>query len=193
MLDSLLTEQRNPASAHIDTLSTADMLRVINQEDARVAEAVREEIPNIAKAVDAIVRAFSDGGRLFYIGAGTSGRLGVLDASECPPTYNVPADLIQLDPASFPQLYFYSAVAHYNMHDLGDAEKRARDGMKMDTAHRLPKTTQLLGYILAEKGDLEGAAQQMKDYLAMNPPPEEVEQTKASLAKLEAQISAKAK
>jgi N-acetylmuramic acid 6-phosphate etherase len=95
MLDSLLTEQRNPASAHIDTLSTADMLRVINQEDARVAEAVREEIPNIAKAVDAIVRAFSDGGRLFYIGAGTSGRLGVLDASECPPTYNVPADLIQ--------------------------------------------------------------------------------------------------
>src|SRR5579884_1303514 len=94
-LANLLTEQRNPASARIDKLATAEMLRVINEEDRRVADAVAREIPNIARAVDAIVEAFRAGGRLFYIGAGTSGRLGVLDASECPPTFNVPPDLVQ--------------------------------------------------------------------------------------------------
>jgi N-acetylmuramic acid 6-phosphate etherase len=71
------------------------MLRVINDEDRRVAESVAVELPRIAQAVDAIADAFEHGGRLFYIGAGTSGRLGVLDASECPPTFNVPADLVQ--------------------------------------------------------------------------------------------------
>jgi N-acetylmuramic acid 6-phosphate etherase len=90
-----LTEQTNPASAHIDELSTIEMLRVINAEDRKVAESVTPEIPQIARAVDAIVHALGKGGRLFYIGAGTSGRLGVLDASECPPTFNVAADLVQ--------------------------------------------------------------------------------------------------
>jgi N-acetylmuramic acid 6-phosphate etherase len=90
-----LTEQANPASAHIDELSTVDMLRVMNAEDRKVAESVTLEIAHIARAVDAIVEAFGKGGRLFYIGAGTSGRLGVLDASECPPTFNVSADLVQ--------------------------------------------------------------------------------------------------
>jgi len=94
-LANLLTEQRNPASARIDKLSTAEMLRVINEEDRKVAEAVAHEVPNIARAVDAIVEAFRKGGRLFYIGAGTSGRLGVLDASECPPTFNVPPEMVQ--------------------------------------------------------------------------------------------------
>ena len=94
-LDSLLTEQPNPASACIDALSTEDMLRIINQEDRKVAEAVGREIPAIARAVDAIVAAFERGGRLFYIGAGTSGRLGVLDASECPPTFSVPPEMVQ--------------------------------------------------------------------------------------------------
>jgi N-acetylmuramic acid 6-phosphate etherase len=94
-LEDLLTEQRNPASAGIDKLTTAEMLRVINEEDHRVAESVAPEIPNIARAVDAIVAAFGNGGRLFYIGAGTSGRLGVLDASECPPTFNVPLEMVQ--------------------------------------------------------------------------------------------------
>jgi N-acetylmuramic acid 6-phosphate etherase len=88
-LGNLLTEQSNPASARIDTLATEDILRVINHEDARVAGAVAAEIPNIARAVDIIVDRFSRGGRLFYIGAGTSGRLGVLDASEIPPTFQV--------------------------------------------------------------------------------------------------------
>lgn len=94
-LAGLMTEQTNPASADIDKLPTAEMLRVMNSEDHRVAEAVKSEIPHIAKAVDGIVEALSHGGRLFYIGAGTSGRLGVLDASECPPTFNVSPDLVQ--------------------------------------------------------------------------------------------------
>ena len=95
LLGQLLTETRNPASEHLDELSTIDMLRVINDEDATVAAAVRAELPNIARAVDEIAARFNRGGRLFYIGAGTSGRLGVLDASECPPTFSVPADLVQ--------------------------------------------------------------------------------------------------
>src|SRR5215212_4689396 len=94
-LDQLLTEQQNPASASIDTLGTEEMLRVINAEDQRVAVAVAREIPAIARAVDAAVAVFGQGGRLFYIGAGTSGRLGVLDASECPPTFSVPPEKVQ--------------------------------------------------------------------------------------------------
>jgi N-acetylmuramic acid 6-phosphate etherase len=94
-LDGLLTEQRNPASAHIDALPTADVLAIINQEDQQVARAVAAEIPQIAEAVDAIVERMRSGARLFYIGAGTSGRLGVLDAAECPPTFHVKPDLVQ--------------------------------------------------------------------------------------------------
>ncbi len=95
MLEHLLTEQPNPASEGIDARSTEEILRIINSEDRKVAEAVGRELPAIAQAVDAIVAAFEHGGRLFYVGAGTSGRLGVLDAAECPPTFNVPADLVQ--------------------------------------------------------------------------------------------------
>jgi N-acetylmuramic acid 6-phosphate etherase len=94
-LATLVTEARNPLSEHIDELSTLEMLTVINQEDATVASAVAAELPAIARAVDAIADRFSLGGRLFYIGAGTSGRLGVLDASECPPTFSVPPSLVQ--------------------------------------------------------------------------------------------------
>jgi N-acetylmuramic acid 6-phosphate etherase len=94
-LSELLTEQANPASRNIDALPTIEMLRVINDEDRKVAESVTPELPAIARAVDGIVTAMAAGGRLFYIGAGTSGRLGVLDASECPPTFNVPAELVQ--------------------------------------------------------------------------------------------------
>jgi N-acetylmuramic acid 6-phosphate etherase len=95
MLEHLLTEQVNPASNGIDALPTARVLEIINTEDRQVADAVAREIPAIAQAVDAIVAAIQQGGRLFYIGAGTSGRLGVLDASECPPTFSVAPDLVQ--------------------------------------------------------------------------------------------------
>ncbi len=92
---SLLTESRNPATEHLDELSTLEMLRLINDEDAKVAAAVRAELGAIAIAIDAVAERFGRGGRLFYQGAGTSGRLGVLDASECPPTFSVEPELVQ--------------------------------------------------------------------------------------------------
>jgi N-acetylmuramic acid 6-phosphate etherase len=95
MPHNLLTETQNPASAEIDALPVIDMLRVINTADQEVALAVERELPNIGRAVEAIVARLETGGRLFYSGAGTSGRLGVLDASECPPTFNTPPELVQ--------------------------------------------------------------------------------------------------
>ncbi|MCZ4059518.1 N-acetylmuramic acid 6-phosphate etherase [Pantoea sp. LMR881] len=89
-LSQMITEGRNPASQHIDELPTEAMLRVINNEDKKVALAVEAIVPQIAKVVDAICAAFQAGGRLIYCGAGTSGRLGILDASECPPTFGTP-------------------------------------------------------------------------------------------------------
>ncbi|MEG3129562.1 N-acetylmuramic acid 6-phosphate etherase [Pantoea cypripedii] len=89
-LSQMVTEGRNPASQHIDELSTEAMLRVINDEDKKVALAVEAIVPQIAQVVDAITAAFRQGGRLIYCGAGTSGRLGILDASECPPTFGTP-------------------------------------------------------------------------------------------------------
>jgi N-acetylmuramic acid 6-phosphate etherase len=91
----LLTEQINTASRGIDGRPTVEILQIVNSEDQKVASAVAVEIPKIAQAVDRIVEAIRRGGRLFYIGAGTSGRLGVLDAAECPPTFRVPAELVQ--------------------------------------------------------------------------------------------------
>ncbi|MBV1839604.1 N-acetylmuramic acid 6-phosphate etherase [Photobacterium ganghwense] len=90
-LTKMITESRNPTSEQIDTLPTLDMLRVINNEDKNVALAVEAVLPAIALAVDKIAKAFLQGGRLIYTGAGTSGRLGILDASECPPTFGTPA------------------------------------------------------------------------------------------------------
>ncbi len=94
-LSILPTEARNPLTCRIDELSTLDMLRLINDEDAKVAAAVVLELPRIASTVDAIADRFERGGRLYYVGAGTSGRLGVLDASECPPTFGVEPELFQ--------------------------------------------------------------------------------------------------
>lgn len=90
-----LTEQRNPASVNIDKESPAKILRIINSEDKKVPVAVEQEIPNIVKAVNVITEALQKGGRLFYIGAGTSGRLGVLDVTEIPPTYGTESNLVQ--------------------------------------------------------------------------------------------------
>jgi N-acetylmuramic acid 6-phosphate etherase len=94
-LAALSTEARNPRTTHIDQLSTLEMVTVINDEDQSVPQAVAKELPQIARAIDEIAARFVQGGRLFYIGAGTSGRLGVLDASECPPTFSVPPTLVQ--------------------------------------------------------------------------------------------------
>ncbi|MGA8768443.1 MAG: N-acetylmuramic acid 6-phosphate etherase [Candidatus Acidiferrales bacterium] len=89
------TEQRNPRSRGLDRKSTLEILRALNREDATVALAVRRELPQIARAVDAIAKALRHGGTLFYIGAGTSGRLAVLDAAECPPTFGTPPGMVR--------------------------------------------------------------------------------------------------
>lgn len=91
----LTTEKINPATAHIDKCTTLEMVKLINDEDKKIAVAVESVLPAVAQAVDAIAESFKHGGRLFYIGAGTSGRLGVLDASECPPTFGVAPDMVQ--------------------------------------------------------------------------------------------------
>ena len=93
-LKKIDTEKRNERSMHIDSMSTLDMVKLINEEDHKVAEAVAEVTPEIAKAVDVIYEQLRQGGRLVYVGAGTSGRLGILDAAECPPTYGVDPGLV---------------------------------------------------------------------------------------------------
>lgn len=90
----LKTEMRNPNTTHIDRMETAEMVRVIQDENINAARAVESELPAISKAIDAITERMQKGGRLFYVGCGTSGRLGVLDASECPPTYGVSYDTV---------------------------------------------------------------------------------------------------
>ncbi|MEO0867105.1 MAG: N-acetylmuramic acid 6-phosphate etherase [Cyanobacteria bacterium J06642_11] len=91
----LLTEQINPHSQNLDQLSTLEMVQVFNQEDQRTVDAIAAAAPNLAEAIDRTAEALRQGGRLFYIGAGTSGRLGVLDAAECPPTFCTPPELVQ--------------------------------------------------------------------------------------------------
>lgn len=90
----LKTEERNPRTMHLDSMTAAEMLAVMQDENERAAAAIRTELPTIAAAVDAIVARMQAGGRLIYVGCGTSGRLGVLDAAECPPTYGVPHGLV---------------------------------------------------------------------------------------------------
>ena len=128
-LGELTTEARNPASARLDELSMLEMLGVMNDEDAKVATAVRAELPAVARAVDGIAERLGRGGRLFYIGAGTSGRLGVLDASECPPTFSVPTDLVQGLIAGGDR-----ALRHSSEHSEDSEEEGARDLAKAGIA-----------------------------------------------------------
>ena len=94
-MSEVITEYRNENTKNIDILPTIEIVRKMNEEDKLVALAVEEETENIAAAVDLIAKQFLKGGRLFYFGAGTSGRLGILDASECPPTFSVSPDMVQ--------------------------------------------------------------------------------------------------
>ena len=87
-ISHLTTETRNPKSSELDTLSSLEIIQIMNEEDHKVAQAINQQLPNISKAVDIIVNQLNEGGRVIYFGAGTSGRLGVLDASECPPTFS---------------------------------------------------------------------------------------------------------
>ncbi len=121
------TESRNPLSAHIDEVETVDMLRIINEEDKKVAEAVGKRLPEIAKAVDAAAKTLRAGGRIVYIGAGTSGRLGVLDASECPPTYRVPPNWFMGLIAGGEDALVRSSEGKEDLPELGESDLRAMD------------------------------------------------------------------
>ncbi len=124
----LTTERPNPRSRHIDRRSAEEIVAIINAEDRKVAAAVGRQKAAMAAAVDAIVECFRHGGRLFYVGAGTSGRLGVLDASECPPTYGVPPTLVQGIIAGGPRALVKSVEG---------AEDHAEDGAAAVTRRRV--------------------------------------------------------
>lgn len=133
-LDSLLTEQRNPASENLDALSTFEMMRVMNHEDHKVADAVGRAIPDIARAVDQIAARLEAGGRMFYVGAGTSGRLGVLDASECPPTFSVPYEMVQGVMAGGMTALYSATEASEDSPALGRADLVAKGFTAKDVA-----------------------------------------------------------
>jgi anhydro-N-acetylmuramic acid kinase len=126
-----LTEARNPATENIDTLPTLDMLRLINAQDARVAQAIADELPHIAEAIDRIAERMRSGGRLVYVGAGTSGRLGVLDASECPPTFSTPPEWVVGVIAGGERALTHSAEGAED-----DAEAGARDVAALNVGKR---------------------------------------------------------
>ncbi len=117
-----ITEQENPRTANLSSLSSLDIVEVMNAEDARVASAVNAALPQIAEAVDRIVQRLRSGGRLFYIGTGTSGRLGVLDAAECPPTFGVSPEIVQAIIAGGFEACYRAVEASED-----DAEAGARD------------------------------------------------------------------
>ena len=118
-MSEVITEYRNENTKDIDLLSTVDMVRKMNEEDKLVALAVEDETEHIAEAIDLIAKQFLKGGRLFYFGAGTSGRLGILDASECPPTFSVPFDMVQGRIAGGKDAFLYSVEGAEDNFDLG--------------------------------------------------------------------------
>lgn len=137
MPDSLTpTEARNPRSAEIDCASSEEILAIINAEDASVAEAVRQEIPRIARALDAIAERWRRGGRLFYAGAGTSGRIGALDAAECPPTFGSPPERVQAVIAGGPDALLQA---------IEGAEDRPADGRRDLEAREIGPDDALVG------------------------------------------------
>jgi N-acetylmuramic acid 6-phosphate etherase len=132
-LDTLMTEQVNSRTTDIDQKSTEELLALINNEDKSVPDAVARVIPAVAQAVDGIVARMKQGGRLFYVGAGTSGRLGVLDASECPPTYGTDPDLVQAIIAGGESAMFRAAEGAEDNEELGRSVIREKGVTKLDT------------------------------------------------------------
>ena len=132
-LKRLDTEKKNPASAHIDELSPLDMMRVIHAEDQKAVDAVTPLLPKIAETADEIARRIRLGGRLFYCGAGTSGRLGVLDAVECPPTYGTPPELVQGVIAGGTNAMFRAKEGAEDDERLGEDDLAALSVTELDT------------------------------------------------------------
>lgn len=125
---ALDTEQRNPATQNLDTLSSLEIARVLNSEDAKVAPAVKKALPQIGRAIDAIANALSQGGRLIYVGTGSSGRIGALDASECPPTFNTDPKTVE----------FVMAGGVKALGAAIEANEDSRAGGRADMARRKP-------------------------------------------------------
>src|SRR5271168_4921118 len=134
--EHLLTETRHPDTARIDQLPTREMLQMINAADRFVADAVHAELDRIAQAVDGIAERMEKGGRLFYAGAGTSGRLGVLDASECPPTYNVDPGMV---------VGLIAGGDHALRHSIEGAEDDPQQGVADLKQHGLSSRDALVG------------------------------------------------
>lgn len=152
-----ITEYRNENTKDIDLLSTIDMVRKMNEEDQIVAKVVGDEAPNIAMAIDIIAKSFLKGGRLFYFGAGTSGRLGILDASECPPTFSVDPSMVQGIIAGGPKAILHAAEGVEDNFDEGKKDANIltdKDVCVVISASGNPKY--LLGVL--EKADEIGAA-----------------------------------
>lgn len=132
-LNKIATEQRNESTLHIDELSTLEMIRLINEEDKKVALAVEKETEKIAQAVDIIVAGLESGGRLIYVGCGTSGRLGILDAVECPPTYSTDPELIVGLIAGGEKAIFKAVEGAEDKSELGEEDLRQIKVTKEDT------------------------------------------------------------
>lgn len=131
-LSKLTTEQRNQTTMNLDQMSTAEMLHTINEEDKKVAFAVEMVLPKIEIAVDHIVPSLASGGRLFYVGAGTSGRLGVIDASECPPTFMTPKEMVQTVMAGGMDAVFAAAEGSEDSENQGGLDLQTKKLTKKD-------------------------------------------------------------
>jgi N-acetylmuramic acid 6-phosphate etherase len=128
-IESLATEQRNPLSIRMDEMTAEEILRLINSEDAKVAGAVSQEIPHIIRVVEELVSRFKNGGRLFYVGAGTSGRMGIIDAAECPPTFGTHWQIVQAIIAGGKEAVFQSQEGAEDKPENG-AKEMALRGVK---------------------------------------------------------------
>jgi len=151
-LEELPTEQLNPASADLDIKSSLEIARIINTEDATVAEVVAQRLPQIARGIDWITEALASGGRLIYVGTGTSGRIAALDASECPPTFNVPPSTVQFVMAGGERALSRAVEADEDSRELGIREIRKKKPGKRDVvigiaaSGRTPFTVAALEY-----------------------------------------------
>lgn len=133
-LSKLTTEQRNPSSMNLDQMSTLEILKTINEEDKKVAIAVEKVLPQVNIAAEHVYKALANGGRLFYIGAGTSGRLGIIDASECPPTFMTPPEMVQTVMAGGNDAFFNAAEGSEDNETQGEIDLKAHHFTEKDVA-----------------------------------------------------------
>jgi N-acetylmuramic acid 6-phosphate etherase len=132
LLKNLKTERRNRATENFDSMTSLEMVQVMNREDAAVPRAIKRVLPEIARAVDVICNCFNKGGRLIYVGTGTSGRIGALDASECPPTFGIDVDMVQFMIAGGENALVHATEASEDSAELGKSDMASRKPGKRD-------------------------------------------------------------